>query len=173
MIRHADPERDAAACAAIYAPHVRDGVASFEAEPPDADAMAQRIDRASATHAWLVDERDGRVAGYAYGGAHRERAAYAWSTEVSVYIDPGFHRRGVGRGLYLTLLDALRERGYRMAFAGISLPNAGSVGLHESLGFEPVGVFRRVGWKFGAWHDVGWWQLELAPEDDGAPAPPR
>lgn len=174
MVRNADPDRDAAACAAIYAPFVTDHAASFELEPPDADTMAQRIARNAATHAWLVDERDGQVAGYAYGGPHRERAAYRWATEVSVYVDPAFHRRGVGRTLYEVLFARLRERGYRMAFAGITLPNAGSVGLHESLGFEPVGVFSRIGWKAGAWRDVGWWQLQLAPQDeagDGTPPP--
>jgi L-amino acid N-acyltransferase YncA len=172
MIRPADPARDAAACAAIYAPFVIDHPSSFELQPPDAATMEERIARTAATHAWLVDERDGRVAGYAYGGPHRERAAYRWSAEVSVYVDPAFHRRGVGRALYEALFARLRERGYRMAFAGITLPNAGSVGLHEALGFELVGVFRRVGWKAGAWRDVGWWQLQLAPQDETADGPP-
>jgi L-amino acid N-acyltransferase YncA len=172
MIRPADPYRDAAACAAIYAPFVRDGAASFEELAPDASTMARRIASCTASHAWLVDERDGRVAGYAYGGPHRERAAYRWAADVSVYVDPAFHRQGVGRGLYERLFETLRARGMRMAIAGVTLPNDASVGLHEALGFEPVGVYRRIGWKAGAWRDVGWWQLQLAPQDeagDGAP----
>lgn len=174
MIRPADPARDAAACAAIYAPFVVDSPASFEETPPDAAELARRMQR---THAFLVDERDGRVAGFAYAGPHRERAAYRWAADVSVYVDPAFHRRGVGRALYATLLPQLRERGFRVACAGITVPNPGSVGLHESFGFEQVGVYRGIGFKHGAWRDVGWWQLQLAAQDDAGqppePAPPR
>lgn len=175
VIRPADPERDASAVAAIYAPYVTDSVASFELTPPDAPSFARKIEALNRTHAFLVCERGGRVAGYAYSDPHRERAAYRWTVEVSVYIDAAFHRQGVGRELYTELLRLVRARGYRVALAGITLPNAGSVGLHEALGFEPVGVYRGVGWKDGAWRDVGWWQLRLAPqeEDDGtAPAEP-
>ncbi len=173
VIRAADPERDAAAVAAIYAPYVTDSVASFELTPPDAAYFARKIEALERTHAFLVCERDGRVAGYAYADPHRERAAYRWTVEVSVYIDAAFHRQGVGRELYTALLARIRARGFRQACAGITLPNAGSVGLHEAFGFEPIGVWRNVGWKAGGWRDVGWWQLQLAPqeENDGA-APP-
>lgn len=174
MIRPADPARDAAACAAIYAPYVVDSAASFEETPPGAAELARRIEQLSHTHAFLVDERDGRVAGYAYAGPHRTRAAYRWAADVSVYVDAAFQRRGVGRALYEPLLALLRERGFRIACAGITLPNAGSVGLHEAFGFEQVGIYRAIGWKAGAWRDVGWWQLQLAPREDGAqPEPPR
>lgn len=168
MIRPADPERDAAACAAIYAPYVAGSPASFEEVAPGGDEMAERMRRVRATHPWLVAERDGRVAGYAYASPHRERAAYRWACDVAVYVDPADHRRGVGRALYEALLPLLRAQGFHMAVAGITLPNAASVGLHEALGFEPVGVYREIGWKDGAWRDVGWWQLRLG---DGA-APP-
>lgn len=173
VIRAADPERDAAAVAAIYAPYVTDSVASFELSPPDAAYFARKIEALNRTHAFLVCEREGRVAGYAYSDPHRERAAYRWTVEVSVYIDAAFHRQGVGRELYSELLPRVRARGYRVALAGITLPNAGSVGLHEAFGFEPIGVYAGVGWKAGGWRDVGWWQLQLAPQDenDGA-APP-
>jgi len=172
VLRDADPERDAAACAAIYAPYVTDAVTSFEETPPDAAAMAERIAATSAAHPWLVDERDGRVIGFAYGCPHRARAAYRWAAEVSVYIEAGHQRQGAGRALYEALLGLLREQGYYTVCAGITLPNPASVALHEALGFAPVGVYRNIGWKFGAWHDVGWWQLELRGPGDGPPDEP-
>jgi L-amino acid N-acyltransferase YncA len=119
-----------------------------------------------------VLEEDGEVAGYAYASQHNSRAAYRWAVDVAVYVDPSRRRRGAGRRLYGALLEELRERGYRIACAGITLPNDASVGLHEALGFEPVGIYRRVGWKAGAWHDVGWWQLELTPAGVDPPAEP-
>jgi len=152
---------DAAACAAIYAPFVTDGAVSFETEAPGADEMAARIARYGASHAWLVAEAQDAVIGYAYASPHRDRAAYASSCDVAVYVDPAFARQGVGRALYGVLLPAMKERGLHAAFAGIALPNAGSVGLHEACGFTPVGVYREVGWKLGAWRDVGWWQRLL------------
>jgi len=172
-IRNADRQRDAAACADIYAPHVEGGVVSFEEQAPSTEAMAARIERYGAGHAWLVAERDGEVVGYAYATAFNERPAYRWSTSVSVYIAEEARGQGVGRALYEALFDRLRERGFRMACAGITLPNEASVGLHEHLGFELVGVNREIGWKHGAWRDVGWYQLELAPAGDGPPPEPR
>ena len=153
---------DAAAVAGIYAPLVRETVVSFETEAPDANEMALRIEASLASHAWLVAEERGEVLGYAYGTQHRTRAAYRWSVDVSCYVHPGAHRRGVGRALYLELFDQLAARGYRAAHAGIALPNDASVAFHEALGFAFVGVYRKVGWKLGAWRDVGWWQRELA-----------
>lgn len=172
-IRDADPARDAAACAAIYAPHVDGSAVSFEERAPDAAELARRIERHGASHAWLVAERDGAVAGYAYAFPFQERPAYRWSAGVSVYVADGQRGRGVGRSLYRELFRRLRGRGFRMACAGITLPNEASVALHESLGFERVGVNREIGWKNGAWRDVGWWQLELAPPGDGPPPEPR
>lgn len=164
-----DDSGDAAACAAMYEPFVSASAVSFEIEPPDAAEMARRIE---ATHAWLVAETDGRLAGFAYGGSHRARPAYRWATEVSVYVHAEHRRSGLGRALYGELLPLLARRGLQVALAGITLPNPGSVALHETIGFEPVGVYRRIGWKAGAWHDVGWWQLELVPATDGPPAEP-
>lgn len=172
-IRDADPSRDAAACAAIYAPHIESSAVSFEERAPDAGEMAARIERSRASHAWLVAERDGEVLGYAYATAFNERPAYRWSAGVSVYIGESARGQGVGRALYNALFERLRERGFRMACAGVTLPNEASVGLHESLGFERVGVNREIGWKHGAWHDVGWFQLELAPAGEGPPPEPR
>lgn len=160
-IRPAEPARDAACCAAIYAPFVTDGWVSFELEPPDDAEMAARIARYGASHAWLVAERDGRIAGYAYASPHRDRAAYASSCDVAVYVDPDFARAGVARALYGALLPAMTACGLHAAFAGIALPNPGSIAFHEAMGFTPLGIYREVGWKMGGWRDVGWWQKLL------------
>ena len=167
MIRDA-AAADAAACAAIYAPYVRDTAISFESEPPSPEEMAGRIADHQRRHAWLVLEQDGDVAGYAYGGPFMARAAYQWATAVSVYLDPARHRTGGGRALYEALFDRLAARGHRTALAGIALPNDASTGLHRALGFELVGTYRRVGWKLGRWHDVAWYQRDLVA-DDGPP----
>jgi L-amino acid N-acyltransferase YncA len=172
VIRHADPKRDAAACAAIYAPWVANSVVSFEREPPTAADVAERIERTSRTHAWLVLERDGAVAGYAYAYPHRARAAYQWAAEVSVYIDLGARRSGVGRELYTALFGLLRRQRIHVVYAGLTLPNPASEGLHRAMGFARVGVYERVGWKTGGWHDVAWYGLELLPRVDGAPPEP-
>jgi L-amino acid N-acyltransferase YncA len=171
-IRSADPERDAAACAAIYAPSVEEGATSFEEQAPSAAEMAARIEGISTTHPWLVAESGGEVVGYAYACRHRERIAYRWAADASVYIAAQHRGRGYGRALYEALFERLRRQGFHVACAGITLPNEASVALHERLGFEPVGVNRRIGWKRGAWHDVGWWQLQLAPTGEERPAEP-
>jgi L-amino acid N-acyltransferase YncA len=158
-------EADAAACAAIYAPYVRDTAITFETEPPDAAEFARRIAAATARHAWLVLEDDGRVTGYAYAGPFKERAAYRYACEVSVYLEHGLRRSGGGRALYSALLARLAERGFRTAAAGMTQPNEASAGLHRALGFVPVGTFRRVGWKHGRWHDVAWVQRDLGVGD--------
>jgi L-amino acid N-acyltransferase YncA len=173
LIRHVDPSRDAAACAEIYAPFVRDTVISFEERPPDEREFARRIELITQTHPWLVAELDGEVAGYAYASPHRERAAYRWAADVAVYVARAHHRRGVGRELYGALLPLLARQGLLIACAGVTLPNDASVGLHESFGFTRVGIYRRIGWKSGAWRDVGWWQLELANPGNGRDRPPE
>ena len=159
-IRPADALRDAAACAAIYAPFVTDSCASFELEPPDAAEMARRIVDYGASHGWLVAESGGALVGYAYGAPHRTRAAYASSCDVAVYVAPDAARQDVGRALYGALLPHLAKR-YHAAFAGIVQPNQASVALHEAFGFTHLGTYREVGWKLGSWHDVGWWQRLL------------
>lgn len=152
---------DAAACAAIYAPFVRETWVSFETEVPDSAEMARRIADYGESHGWLVAECDGVILGYAYGSAHRTRSAYATSCDVTVYVGPQAARQGVGRRLYAALLPMLAQRGYHAAYAGIALPNDGSITLHRAMGFEPVGVYREVGWKLGGWRDVSWWQRLL------------
>jgi len=159
-------ERDAEACAAIYAPYVTDTTISFETDPPPPAEMAERIATAVRTHAWVVIESDGRVVGYAYGGPYKSRPAYRWSCEVSVYLERGRRRTGGGRALYDALFTRLAERGFRTAVAGMTLPNDASVGLHRAMGFEPVGTYRRIGWKNDTWHDVAWTQRTIATGQD-------
>lgn len=157
---------DAADCADIYAPYVRDTSVSFETEPPGAAEVAERIARAQQRHAWLVLEQDGQVVGYAYAGPFRARDAYRFACEVSVYLDLLHRGTGGGRALYEALFERLRQRGYRTVAAGMTVPNEASARLHRALGFTLVGTWRRVGWKQGAWHDVAWFQLDLAGGDD-------
>lgn len=167
-VRAADPDRDAHACAAIYAPYVTGSVATFEIDPPSAPDMARRM---AASHLWLVAEaQDGAVAGYAYASTHRERAAYRWAADVAVYIEGAHTGQGVGRALYAALIPQLRERGLWTLCAGVALPNEASEALHRGAGFTPVGTYRRIGWKAGAWRDVRWWQLDLRPGDAAPPA---
>ena len=174
MIRLATAASDAGAAAAIYAPYVTGAVISFEAVPPSAEEMASRIASTLSYAPYLVYEKDGEVLGFAYAARHRERAAYRWSVDVSVYVHERTHRQGVGRALYTSLFALLRLQGFYAAHAGITLPNPRSVGLHEAVGFVPVGVYRSVGFKRGGWHDVGWWELTLQPHASapGEPIPP-
>ena len=169
-IRLATPE-DAPAIAAIYAPIVLGTAISFELDAPSADEMRGRIVTTLAAFPWLVAEDDRGVSGYAYAGKHRERAAYRWSVDTTAYVRPDCHRRGIAKALYARLLSVLADRGFYQAFAGIALPNDASVALHESVGFRPIGVYRRVGFKLDAWRDVGWWQRALRDDDDAPPGP--
>lgn len=162
---------DGPALAEIYRPAVTDSAISFELEPPDDHEMAARVAKLIDRTPWLVLEREGSVLGYAYASPHRDRAAYQWSVEVSAYVHRDAHRLGVARALYTSLFAALVVQGFRNAYAGITLPNTASVGLHSALGFTMVGVYRGVGYKFGAWHDVGWFERELAPRIMEPPLP--
>jgi len=162
---------DGHALADIYAPVVEDTHVSFETTPPDADEMARRVRATTDRLPWLVCEHDDRVAGYAYASPHGDRPAYRWSVDVSVYVDERWRRAGVARGLYESLLETLRLQGFVNAYAVIALPNQASVGLHEALGFERVGVYERVGYKNGGWHDVGHWGLTLGEPADPPASP--
>jgi len=162
---------DAESVAAIYAPVVTGTGISFEETPPAPDEIRRRM-LASPRLPWLVADDAGRVAGYAYASAHRQRPAYRWSADCSVYLDPAYRGRGLGRLLYEHLISEVRDLGYVSLFAGIALPNEASAGLHEAVGFRLVGVFRNVGYKLGAWRDVGWWQRPLRDAPAG-PVEPR
>ena len=169
-IRIASPQ-DAAAIVDIYAPIVRETAISFELDPPTVSQMQQRIEDTLLQWPWLVCDREGEVLGYVYATRHRARAAYQWSVDVSVYIRAGLRRMGLGRALYTSLFELLALQQFHNCYAGITLPNPGSVGLHEALGFQPVGVYRHVGYKLAAWHDVGWWQWTL-PTEKTSPVSP-
>jgi L-amino acid N-acyltransferase YncA len=162
---------DARTIREIYAPSVSDSATSFELVVPDLAEVECRIEVRRDRYPWIVFETGRRILGYAYASAHRARWAYQWSVEVSVYVHPQAHRRGVGRALYTALFGLLRLQGYVNAYAGITLPNPSSVGLHESLGFVPVGVFRRIGFKFERWHDVAWLHLPLVEAPRPVPEP--
>ena len=169
-VRVASPRRDADRVAEIYGPYVSDSVVSFEEVPPTTSEMAERIQSVLAWTPWLVAEDDnGRVIGYAYGSRHRDRPGYRWSVDVSVYVEVSWQRRGVGRALYADLIALLRRQRFVNVYAGIALPNEGSVALHEAIGMTLIGVYERVGYKLGSWPDVAWYGMRL--QDPGADPP--
>lgn len=172
-VRLASAQADAARVAQIYRPAVERSFISFEESAPTADEMAERMRRVLARLPWLVaEDGSGLVVGYAYASPHRERAAYRWSVDISVYVDPAWHRRGIGRLLYDDLLARLRAAGYINVYAGVTLPNPASVALHEAIGLKRIGVYERVGYKLGAWRDVAWFGMRLAePPSDPPPEP--
>jgi phosphinothricin acetyltransferase len=169
-IRLVAPE-DAEAVREIYEPHVRGSAVSFELTPPSAAAVARRIRDTLETYPWLVCERDGSVAGYAYAAQHRPREASQWAVESSIYVHADHRRAGVARGLYEALFAVLGLQEFRNVYAGTTLPNPASVGFHESMGFEPIGVYEGVGFKDGEWHDVQWWHRRLG-DPEASPDPP-
>ena len=170
MIRLA-VESDSGAIARIYSPAVTEHATSFEVIAPDAREFAERIRKLRPHYPWLVYEEEGTILGYAYGSSHRERFAYQWSVDVCAYVDATAHRRGVGRALYTSLFAVLALQGYRNAYAGVTLPNPGSEGLHRAVGFTLVGIYHRVGYKLGAWHDVAWFERQLAERITDPPPP--
>jgi L-amino acid N-acyltransferase YncA len=169
-IRLATPD-DAAQVAEIYAPYC-DTPISFELIPPSAEEMRGRMAKVLSQYPWLLYEHGEEVLGYAYASQHRERAAYRWSVDTSVYIREGRQRRGIGRCLYSSLLSILPLQGYVNAYAGVTLPNPASVGLHEAMGFQAVGTYRKVGFKCGTWYDVAWFGRSLQ-QHPGEPESPR
>lgn len=167
VIRLATPG-DGADLARIYRPAVEEHPTSFEASAPDGAEMGRRVEALLPRFPWLVGVEGEALLGYAYASAHRERAAYGWSVEVSAYVDARAHRRGVARTLYTSLLGVLRLQGFQNAYAGIALPNPASIGFHEAMGFREVGTYHRVGFKHGQWRDVRWFERAIG----AYPAPP-
>lgn len=162
---------DAQAILRIYTPIVTETAISFEVEVPSVEEVQRRIALTLERFPWLVSEDEhGEVDGYVYSSQHRERAAYQWSVDVTAYVRSDARGRGIGKSLYNQLFDELATLGYFNAFAGIALPNVSSIALHESVGFKFVGIYRSVGYKLGAWHDVSWWQRPLQPPT--TPRPP-
>jgi L-amino acid N-acyltransferase YncA len=163
---------DAEEIRAIYAPFCAEGSpVSFELVPPSVEEVQRRMAKVFERHIWLVCEAGGEVLGYSYAGTFSDRAAYVWSVATSIYVREDQRRRGIGRALYTSLFNAVRLQGYVSAYAGTTLPNPGSVGLHQAMGFEAAGVYRNAGYKGGAWYDVAWWQLSLS-QPPPRPAPP-
>ena len=166
-------KHDAADCVAIYRPYVDNTVISWEIEVPSVDEMASRIASAQKAHEWLVLEHDGQVIAFAYGHALDSLPSHQWSVETGIYVSGDHLRAGRGRTLYAEVLRRLAERGYRRAFAGITQPNEASNSFHRSFGFQDAGLYRRVEWKHGSWHDVAWMQLDLrGAADKGGPPDP-
>jgi phosphinothricin acetyltransferase len=173
VLRLATPE-DGDAVAEIYAPYVNETAISFELTPPSGEEMGARIAKVLERGPYIVAEVDGVVRAYAYAGRFRDRAAYDWTAESTVYVERSLHRSGLGRATMAAVLRVLRLQGFRLVVAGVTPPNPGSVGLHQALGFERVGMFEGVGWKDGRWRGVEFFTLELFPPADGSePAPIR
>jgi L-amino acid N-acyltransferase YncA len=170
QIRLASPA-DASQIREIYAPIVLNTPTSFEYVVPEIEDITARITKTLQQYPWLVCDIGGQVAGYTYASSFRSRQAYQWTTEVTAYIHPKFHRRGIGRGLYTSLFAILRQQGYFNAISIITVPNDASIGLHETMGFEKIGVFENMGYKFKEWHSTGWWQLELCPMPNNPQSP--
>jgi phosphinothricin acetyltransferase len=162
---------DASAIQRIYAPFVEFTHVSFEEIPPDVAEIEKRIKEGSVKFPWLVAEQNGQVVGYAYASAHRVRASYRWSVDTAIYLDAAFRGQGIGKTLYSRLLETLRSQGFFNAFAGVTLPNRGSIALHESLGFKPIALYENVGYKLGAWHSVRWLCLPLQEPADEVEEP--
>lgn len=139
---------------------------NFAVEPETIDSWRESFIETSERHPWLVaDGEGGSFLGFAKSSPWKGRCAYDWSAEVTVYVQPEHHGRGIGRALYRRLIDILRAQGYRTAMGGIAQPNEPSIRLHESLGFRKVGHFERIGYKFGQWWDVGYWEIVLDGSD--------
>ncbi|WP_262396380.1 GNAT family N-acetyltransferase [Zongyangia hominis] len=156
-------EADAGRLAEIYAPYVRQTAITFEYEAPDVDEFARRIKTIGVKYPYLVCETEGEIAGYAYASAYRDRTAFQWSAELSVYLDPRFHRKGIATGLYRRLLALMEMLGYYTVYGVITLPNEGSLKLHENFGFSNAGVWHNCGYKLGHWRDVICLERHLRP----------
>lgn len=164
---------DAESILTIYKPYITDTSYTFETEVPSLDAFRERINTYLQRWPWLVCEIDGKIAGYAYGANYRERIAYQWCTESSIYVHDDFQKRGVARSLYTALFAILKQQGFRTVYAVINLPNDKSVALHESMGFTYFATYENVGYKLGRWKNVGWWQLVINDYDMEPAAPVR
>ncbi len=170
LIRLATPG-DAAGILAIYAPYIQNTSFTFETEVPSVEEFAERIRTYLLNWPWLVCEVDGAIAGYAYATRHRERTAYQWCTESSVYIHDDFQKAGIGKALYTALFEILKRQGFNNVYAVINLPNERSVAFHENTGFSYFATYEKVGYKLGKWKNVGWWKLSLNEYGDEPAAP--
>ena len=166
-------EADAEELVSLYAPYCSgESAVSFDTEPPNADEMALRISNVLQRYPWLVCEAEPGIVGFINATPHQPRGAYIWSVTTAVYVHDSYHRRGIGYGLYGSLLPLLRHQGFFNAYACITIPNPRSTGLHSAMGFTPIGRFHNVGYKAGAWRDVEWWHCPLQPPRPSPPLPP-
>ena len=170
-IRFADPARDAAGILAVYAPYIRETAVTFETEVPAPDAFTARVAGICADFPYLVLEADGELAGYAYAHRQAERAAYAWNAELSIYLAGKWRGRGLGAPLYRLLERLLTMQGYVNLYGVITASNAGSIRLHEKLGYRQTGLHEKTGWKFGQWHDVAWLHKRVREGEPGTILP--
>lgn len=156
---------DAASILKIYAPYIKTPV-TFEEQVPSLSEFQQRIEKIRKTYPYLVCEIDGKIAGYAYASEYRERASYRWNSEVSVYVMDEFKRKNIAKALYTALFEILKKQNFVNLLAIITLPNKESVTFHERMGFKPCGVFNKVGYKLGKWHQVGWWERSFVIDEN-------
>jgi L-amino acid N-acyltransferase YncA len=163
---------DAQATLEIYKPYVLNTYITFEYDVPTLEDWKNKIEKITLKYPWLVCEHEGEIAGYAYGSMHRDRTAYQWSPESTVYISEKYHRKGIARALYQRLFAIMKLQGYVNVYAGVSMPNVKSEEFHKALGFTELGTFKNIGYKLGAWHDTKWFQLQLS-EHGLNPPPPR
>lgn len=165
--------KDAKQILEIYSPYVENTTISFETIVPSLEEMETRIKKVLPSYPWLVFEEEDLLLGYAYASKHRERAAYRWAVDVSIYVRQNNRGKGIGKTLYTALFPLIKSQGFYNAYAGICLPNDASVGIHEFFGFEKVAHYHKVGNKFGQWYDVGWWELFLDQHktEPGEPLP--
>lgn len=170
-IRFADPARDAAGILAVYAPYIRETAVTFETEVPAPDAFTARVAGICADFPYLVLEADGELAGYAYAHRQAERAAYAWNAELSIYLAGKWRGKGLGAPLYRLLERLLAMQGYVNLYGVITASNAGSIRLHEKLGYRQTGLHEKTGWKFGQWHDVAWLHKRVREGEPGTILP--
>lgn len=164
-------ETDARQILDIYRPYIENTSITFETELPTEEVFKERIRNCLVNWPWLVCEIDGTIAGYAYAARYRERTAYQWSVESSVYIHDDFQRKGIAKALYTALFEILKKQGFRNVYAVINLPNDKSVAFHESCGFTYFATYEQVGYKLGKWKNVGWWRLILNEFGDEPAAP--
>lgn len=162
---------DAEACLEIYCPYVENTIVSFEYETPSMEEWNKRIEMYSNEYPWVVCEYKGEIIGYAYGSKHRYRTAYSWSAESTIYLKENFHTKGIGKILYTTLFELMKLQGYVNVFAGVVMPNEKSENFHKACGFYEIGTFKKIGYKFGAWHDTKWFELNLSQHLAEPPEP--
>lgn len=162
---------DAPAIREIYSPNILNAAISFETEVPSIEEIQNRIETILQRYPWIVCEVDGKMAGYVYASKHRDREAYQWSCECTIYMHNDFKGKGIGKELYQLLFEILKSQGFRNVYAGITLPNSGSVSIHESCGFKHFATYENIGYKFDNWHSVGWWKLQTNDYDLQPPPP--